>query len=122
MSDPAITDAATTALARWPIAEGFFIIVITFLTGMAWFRGERNGKKMSMPNDMPLEMYLMARDASKSVIEMQEGQEKANAILADIARQTSAFNEGNRLTHKLLEDIRNNHELQIPAIHSKRGS
>jgi hypothetical protein len=110
MLDPtAATDPSI--LAKWPIAEGFFVIVITFLGVAAWRRGERDSKGMSnnvSAMDMPT--YLQAHDAN-------EERRKTNAILADIAKNVTEFNQGQRHTHTLLNQVINNQEMRTTMAH-----
>jgi hypothetical protein len=110
MLDPtAATDPSI--LAKWPIAEGFFVIVITFLGIAAWRRGERDSKGIPNVSAMDMPAYLQAHDAN-------EERRKTNTILIDIAKGVSEFNQGQRFTHELLTEIRNNQEMRDSMAHS----
>jgi hypothetical protein len=111
---------ASKVLQSWPVVNGFFIIVISFLTIMAIRKGEKD-RKLGEGSEVPV--YLVGRPAHDmmNAIQNMEGESrKTNANLADIIREFSAFNRGQGLTHELLQDIRNNQELRDP-VKIKRG-
>lgn len=113
MSDLGVVDSAVNALSRWPVAEGFFVVVIAFLGLAAWRRGERDGKTAPV-SDVP--MYLMVHDTSKSVAAMEAAHEKTNALLEDIAKSAADFNRGQQHTHLLLTEIVNNQNMRpVPS-------
>jgi len=121
MLDPAkASEAASTALDKWPVVQGFFMIVITFLGLAAWWRGERDGK--SIPSGNPSQDFssmLMQHDAAKSISQIERTVEKQTAILIDIAKSTDAFNRGQEHTHLLLNDVVNNQSLGLPLERAK---
>lgn len=111
---------ASKVLQSWPVVNGFFIIVISFLTIMAIRKGEKD-RKLGTGSEVPV--YLVGRpahDMMNAIRDMDEASRKTNAILSDIAREITAFNRGQTLTHELLGDIRNNQELRDP-VKVKRG-
>lgn len=113
-------DKASNALQSWPVVNGFFIIVISFLAFMAIRKGEKD-RKFGDGNEVPV--YLVGRpahDMMNAIRDMDESGRKTNAILADICREIVAFNRGQVLTHELLENIRNNQEMRDP-MKVKRG-
>lgn len=111
---------ASKILQSWPVVNGFFIIVISFLALMSIRKGEKD-RKFGDGNEVPV--YLVGRpahDMMNAIRDMDEASRKTNAILADISREIVAFNRGQDLTHELLENIRNNQEMRDPA-KVKRG-
>lgn len=105
---------ASKALSSWPVVNGFFIIVITFLALMMVRRGERERKNGGASN-MEIPMYLMGgpvHDAMGALHDIAEECRTTNTILRDICRSVDDFNKGQSLTHKLLEDLRNERELR----------
>jgi hypothetical protein len=119
MLDQSSTSEAAGALAKWPIVEAFFMIVITFLGVAAWFRGEKDSKALpgQPPAGMDMTTYLMQHDAAKSIRDIEEQVTKQTAILMDLARLAEAANRGQEHTHKLLTEIMNNQELGMPLSH-----
>ena len=120
MLDQSSTSDAAGALAKWPIVEGFFMIVITFLGIAAWRRGEKDSKSIpgpGTPGGMDMSLYLMQHDAAKAISSIEQEAEKTNAILADIAKAAVAANIGQEHTHRLLTEIMNNQELGMPLSH-----
>lgn len=112
---------ASKVLQSWPVVNGFFIIVISFLTIMAIRKGEKDRKFGNGNGEVPV--YLVGRpahDMMNAIRDMDEASRKTNAILSDISREIVAFNRGQVLTHELLENIRNNQEMRDP-VKVKRG-
>lgn len=107
-------DKASSALQSWPVVNGFFIIVISFLAFMAIRKGEKD-KKFGDGSEIPV--YLVGRsahDAMNAIHDAAEESKTTNAILRDIAKSMVDFNRGQEHTHKLLESIMNNQEMREP--------
>jgi hypothetical protein len=121
MSDlPQVHDAAASILSRWPIVEGFFIIVITFLGVAAWRRGEKDSKS-AHGGTGDVSTMLIQHDAAKSVGEIEREVEKQTAILMDIAKSAEAANRGQQHTHRILTEIMTNQALGLPLERTGRG-
>lgn len=127
MSDlPTISDAANAIGKVSPFAEAFFVIVIAFLGLVAWRRGEREGKNRSDTIGLPT--YLMAHDAAKAVTIIAQTSEhrialheKTNAVLEDIAKTLTHIDAGQIHTHRLLNALRNEHQLRGTMAHPERN-
>jgi hypothetical protein len=117
MLDQSSTSEAAGALAKWPIVEGFFMIVITFLGLAAWRRGEKDSKEISIGSGPDVPTLLMQHDAAKSIAEIEDEITKHTAILMDLAKLAEASNRGQEHTHKLLTEIMNNQVLGMPLSH-----
>lgn len=119
-----ITKAAE-ALSQWPVVNGFFIIVITFLGLVAWRRGEKENKNT---NGVGLPTYLMAHDAAKALNILAEDsrerielQKKTNALLEDLAKTAAHFDLGQIHTHRLLNAIRNEYQMRPTMAHPEKN-
>jgi acyl-CoA synthetase (NDP forming) len=120
MSDiTSLAESAANAVGKVsPFAEGFFVIVITFLGLIAWRRGEKSAKEMSVPT------YLMVHDAAKAMSSIAEANqeiitllEKNNAVLQDIAKSSARIDLGQVHTHRLLNALRNEQQLRGTMAH-----
>lgn len=101
-------------LQPWPIAEGFFVIVISFLSFMAMRRGERE-RKNGGASSMEIPMFLMGgpvHDAMGALHDIAEEARMTNTLLRSIIKGLDDSNRNMIQTHKLLEDLRNQTEMR----------
>lgn len=110
-------DKASSALQSWPVVNGFFIIVISFLAFMAIRKGEKD-KKFGDGSEIPV--YLVGRSAHEAMNAIRDAAEESkttNAILRDIAKGMTDFNRGQKYTHELLTTVINNQEMRKTMAH-----
>lgn len=116
-----ITNAAS-ALSDWPIWKAGFLVIVVFVGMFLRWLGIRDNKSApptphhQVWGEMP--MFLMAHDVTKSIAVVEAENRKMVAILEDIAKGVRSFNLGQEHTHRLLEDIRNNHQLRETMAHA----
>ncbi len=82
------------ALAQWPIAEGFFVIVISFLGFTTYRKGERDRRTLGH-NAVEIPMFLLSgplHDTMDSVQEMSEQSRVSNRLLEEILDEVRAQN------------------------------
>jgi len=106
MSD--LINETLRVLAPWPVAQGFFIIVIAFMGFMAIRRGDRDRRAGVSQRNVEMPMYLMGgpvHDAIGAIHDIAEESRKISTMLKNI-------DEGQSYTHKLLEAILRNQELR----------
>lgn len=86
---------AAKFLSGWPVAEGFFIIVIAFLGIMTYRRADRDRKTYG-PSALEIPLYLVSgplHDAMMSVHEISEQSRTQNELIRQLIQEVRRNNE-----------------------------
>jgi hypothetical protein len=111
---------AAEALSAWPIANAFFVIVITFLSLWMMKRGEKDRKEGG--GNMEIPMYLMGgpvHDAIGAIHDIAEESRATTVLLRGIADGLGEANRNMVKTHMLLEAIYNAQEMRPPPVRQR---
>lgn len=88
-------DACAKALAQWPVAEGFFMIVIAFLGLTTYRKGEKDRKSLGS-NAIEIPLFLLngpLADAMGAVHDMSEQSRITNDLLRQLNQEIRRQND-----------------------------
>lgn len=95
MSEFGLNDALK-ALSQWPIVQGFFVIVITFLGIIAYRRGERDRRNLG-PTAVEIPLFILNGPLAEAI-----------GAVHDISEQSRTSND---LLRQLIDELRRQNEL-----------
>ena len=89
-----VVKALLQVLSQWPVAEGFFIIVISFLGFMTYRRGDKDRKSLG-PAAIEIPLFLLSgpvADVMTSVHNMSEQSRITNELLKQLIQELERQN------------------------------
>lgn len=95
-------DTAVKVLSNWPVAEGFFIIVIAFLGIITYRRGEKDRRQLSS-GAVEIPLFLLSGPLANAMDSVQHIANAAQETNKSLDRLVETLEETNRL----MEEVRN---------------